>query len=207
MSLILRPYAAACSLYAEHMCLQCDPSILSHCQQPQTSSCVIWRVICGLQLTNEQREEMRWYRHQAVMLESKLRASTHQKLLLKLQTTVRQINVGFIRNVSGRVTSLKYQTQSAIFRVLWIMSISCLRFAIFYRMKLHLSCYSKQCYYGSSIAIVHTFVFIMFYCLSCLSLSFFTHACFLLVFSSFFRAVLFINLVWSWMQDGTYQDC
>ena len=36
---------------------------------------------------------MRRYRHSAVMLESKLRASARHKMLIQLQTTVREINV------------------------------------------------------------------------------------------------------------------
>jgi len=48
------------------------------------------------QLTNEQREEMRRYRHCAVMLESKRRVSARQKMLAQLQTTVEDINVSAV---------------------------------------------------------------------------------------------------------------
>ena len=54
-----------------------------------SSHCVVF-----VQLTEAQREEMRRYRHCAVMLESKLRASAQQKKLVQLQTAVQEINVG-----------------------------------------------------------------------------------------------------------------
>jgi len=47
-----------------------------------------------MQLTDAQREEMRRYRHRAAILESKLRASSRHKMLVQLQATVQEINVG-----------------------------------------------------------------------------------------------------------------
>jgi len=52
--------------------------------------------LCFVQLTNAEREEMRRYRHSAVMVESKLRVSARQKMLVELQRTVQEINVGIL---------------------------------------------------------------------------------------------------------------
>jgi len=55
---------------------------------------------------------MRRYRHSAVMLESKLRASARHKMLIQLQTTVREINVsvliGSLRHSSAVSCSWNY---------------------------------------------------------------------------------------------------
>ena len=57
-------------------------------------SVVSSQCVALVQLTDAQREEMRRYRHCAVMLESKLRASARQKMLVQLQSAVQEINVG-----------------------------------------------------------------------------------------------------------------